>query len=430
MPNSPILDGRQLPPGVVPRHIQQWILVGIALVMIGILAVGGGSVKPKPLSGERSAGAGATDANQQRIEEYQRRIQEQAQRLAQEQAALAEAKQTVITSADVPASVQAPRLERRGSGSPESSVTTGRADIGSVRQEREQREYRSLFADSVAFTRDERHDQASRQSSSAEPPLPLSVAGLGTGSVTGTPSSAEALEPAPSVTTPPRTTDTVTAAPAPNPQPVPRSATGRATVPPPSEPRYTLTEGTILETVLTNRLDGTFAGPVNCLVTTAAYATDQQHLLIPAGSRVLGEARPVTAFGQARLAVVFHRLVLPNGTRVDLHEFHALNQGGDVGLQDQVNRHYAQIFGASLAVGAIAGLAQTQTAVGLDATSLDVYRQGAAANLAQSSARILDRFLNLLPTVTIREGHRVKVYLSNDLELPAYRESVTGPGGR
>jgi type IV secretion system protein VirB10 len=62
--------------------------------------------------------------------------------------------------------------------------------------------------------------------------------------------------------------------------------------------------------------------------------------------------------------------------------------------------------------------------------ALDVYRQGAATNLAQSSARILDRFLNLLPTVTIREGHRIKVYLSNDLDLPSYRESLTTTGGR
>jgi type IV secretory pathway VirB10-like protein len=168
---------------------------------------------------------------------------------------------------------------------------------------------------------------------------------------------------------------------------------------------------------------------VNCLVTTAMYASDQQHLLIPAGSRVLGEAKPVNTFGQSRLAVVFHRLLLPNGTHVDLHDFHGLNQVGDVGLHDQVDRHYAQIFGASLAVGAIAGLAQAQTTVGLEATSLDVYRQGAASNLAQSSARILDRFLNILPTVTIREGHRIKVYLSNDLELPAYRDAISTPGG-
>ena len=47
-----------------------------------------------------------------------------------------------------------------------------------------------------------------------------------------------------------------------------------------------------------------------------------------------------------------------------------------------------------------------------------------------TAARILDRFLNLLPTVTIREGHRIKVYLANDLDLPAYREITLATGGR
>jgi len=47
-------------------------------------------------------------------------------------------------------------------------------------------------------------------------------------------------------------------------------------------------------------------------------------------------------------------------------------------------------------------------------------RQGFAQSMGQSSAQILDRFLNVLPAVTIREGHRVKVYLSGDLALPDY----------
>ena len=182
--------------------------------------------------------------------------------------------------------------------------------------------------------------------------------------------------------------------------------------------------------MLTNRLDGTFTGPVNCLVSVPVYAADQQHLVIPAGARVLGEATAVNAFGQSRLAVAFHRLLLPNGTHVDLNGFQGLNQAGDLGLQDQVNRHYAQIFGVSLAIGAIAGFAQAQSGIGLEATGVDLYRQGAAANVSQSATHVLDRFLNVLPTVTIREGHRIKVYLSNDLDLPAYREAPLPTGGR
>jgi len=68
-------------------------------------------------------------------------------------------------------------------------------------------------------------------------------------------------------------------------------------------------EGTILETLLINRLNGTFAGPVDCLVTTDIYSHDRQQVLIPAGTKVLGEAKKVEAFGQQRLAVFFHRLI-------------------------------------------------------------------------------------------------------------------------
>src|SRR5438309_1235022 len=142
--------------------------------------------------------------------------------------------------------------------------------------------------------------------------------------------------------------------------------------------------------------------------------------LIPQGSRVLGEVRKVETFGQERLAVIFHRLIMPDGYSIDLDQFQGLNQIGETGLRDQVNHHYMQVFGVSLAIGAIAGLGQSNTRTGFDRSGLDAYEQGVATSLSQSSLRILDRYLNVLPTFTIREGHRVKIYLSEDLWLPAY----------
>lgn len=185
---------------------------------------------------------------------------------------------------------------------------------------------------------------------------------------------------------------------------------------------HRLFEGTIIEAVLTNRLDGHFSGPVNAMVTTAVYSQDRQRLLIPPGSRVLGEVQRVTTFGQQRLAVVFHRLIMPNGFTVNLDKFQGLNQIGETGLRDRVNRHYLQTFGVSLAVGAIAGIAQAQSRYGYDVNGTDAYQQGVAASLSQSSMRILDRYLNVLPTFTIREGHRIKVYLTDDLVMPAYAD--------
>jgi type IV secretion system protein VirB10 len=156
------------------------------------------------------------------------------------------------------------------------------------------------------------------------------------------------------------------------------------------------------------------------MVTTNVYSHSGQHLLIPQGTRVLGEVRRVEGFGQQRLAVFFHRLIMPDGFTASLDKFQGLNQIGETGLRDQIQHHYLQVFGVSLAIGAIAGLGQINTRAGYDTSAAELYQQGVATSLSQSSLRILDRYLNVLPTVTIREGHRVKVYLSDDLVLPAY----------
>jgi type IV secretion system protein VirB10 len=183
---------------------------------------------------------------------------------------------------------------------------------------------------------------------------------------------------------------------------------------------YVVFEGTILETVLLNRLDGQFIGPVECLVTSDIYSHDRQHILIPSGTKVLGEAKRVDTFGQTRLAVAFHRLIMPDGYSVSLDQFKGMNQIGDTGLRDQVNNHYLKIFGASLAVGAIGGIAEAGSGGVLTQSGTQTIQQGVGESLGQTSQRILDKFLNILPTVTIREGHRVKIYLSGDLSVPDY----------
>jgi type IV secretion system protein TrbI len=104
----------------------------------------------------------------------------------------------------------------------------------------------------------------------------------------------------------------------------------------PSGPLHLLREGTVIEATLTTRLDGAASSPVACLVTSPVYSHDGDHVLIPAGARVLGTTRPVQAFGETRLAVTFHRLVLPDGSAHALNQFAALNQAGDAGLRDRV----------------------------------------------------------------------------------------------
>jgi type IV secretory pathway VirB10-like protein len=184
---------------------------------------------------------------------------------------------------------------------------------------------------------------------------------------------------------------------------------------------FVLFEGTTIDTALVNRLNGDFAGPVKVMVTNPVYSHDGQHVLIPEGTFLLGDVQKVDSFGQRRLAVTFHRLLMPDGFGLDLDRFHGLSQIGETGLSDHVNNHYLQIFGTSIALGIISGAAEaTTTSSGYSESGSSALQQAVASSLAQSGAHVLDRFLNILPTITIREGHRIKVYLSDDLLLPAY----------
>ena len=187
---------------------------------------------------------------------------------------------------------------------------------------------------------------------------------------------------------------------------------------------YVLYEGTTLDTVLMNRLDGDAAGPVKVLVSNPVYSHDHQHVVIPEGTVALGEARKIGSAGfgqQRRMAVVFHRLLMPDGYSVDLDQFHGLDQIGQEGVKDKVNNHYLEIFGTSVALGVISGAAQiTEGGVGYSATGSQAFVNGAATGVSQQATIVLDRFIQIPPTITIREGHRVKVYFTQDMLLPAY----------
>ena len=168
--------------------------------------------------------------------------------------------------------------------------------------------------------------------------------------------------------------------------------------------------GTFLEAVLLTQLSGEFPGPVLAMVSAPLYSADRQRVLIPRGARVVGAARAVQDRDQTRLAVAFHRLLLPDGSWIDL-EFTGLNQVGESALRDQVNRRYLSTFAAAGAVGALSGL----TLAGASPYGL---RAGVGQGLGGSATSMLDRYLNRLPEITIRAGHRLRVWLTSDVLVP------------
>jgi type IV secretory pathway VirB10-like protein len=397
-PTPMIQDRRVKPRGALPRQTQMWLMVGLAFVILVIIFFTG---RPEPAS--RPSGAGrptepalaATD----RIRTYRQQLADDEARQRQ-----VLAQQTAPT----------PTPERVRPSATEV------APPDPLKDERRRREYQSLFADSIALSRRPPDQQPNARAtgshvttSPAPPNMTSGQQGTPSGSVVSAPSAAPAGKGAPSIVA----SDEPSAS---------RDDGAKRDEDPAERPRLRLLEGTLIEAVLANRLDAALAGPVDALVTGPVYSHDRQAVLIPAGARVLGAATPVQSWGESRLAVSFHRLIMPDGHTYSLDRFKGLDAIGETGLRDSVNRHYLQVFGASVAIGAIAGLAQYNTRSGFDVGFGDAYRQAAGASLASSTARILDRYLNVLPTITIREGYRLKVYLTNDLDLPAYGPATGG----
>jgi type IV secretion system protein TrbI len=393
------------PPGLLPKHVQSWLLASLAVLMVLIMWLTGGKSPSAPAKAARSSVAAQppVEVNETKIAELQNRIAELQREQLVAQSALAQ--QAHVLSGGTVNPQQADAAANPNEAKSE--------DV--IEAERKKRAYLSLFASNVALTY--RKATAGAPPPDAAPPAaPVPASGPNPAQIAQLwkemqPGSAPAAAPAhnDSAETPRGKEESKNLA------AVPAASAAAA-----AGKTYVLFEGTILETVLINRLDGGFPGPIECLFSTDVYSNDRQHLLIPAGSKLLGETRKVDTFGQTRLAVVFHRLLMPDGYSVSLDGFKGLNQVGDTGLRDQVNNHYLRLFGVSLAIGALGAVAEGGTSGPLTASGTDLMRQGFAQSTAQSSAQILDKFLNIMPTITIREGHRVKVYLSGDLALPDY----------
>ncbi len=396
-PASPaVRDKRVLPEGVVPKQAQGYVVAGLALLILMAVLFSKNHARPAPKETATTPAAVSNDANQQRIHELEQDLsadQHQSQQQAQ---------------AQKPGATEAPGSAASGSGAAQASNVNSAGPSQAPAQPP-----RDPIADAekaLAFKARFASNLVSSAGTTASTGGSLNVQ-------TGQPHASPANR---SENIPQQASASQTAAAAGKRAPEVNidAAHGRP---------YVIFEGTTIDTVLTNRLDGEFAGPVKVMVTNPVYSRDRQHVLIPEGTFILGNAEKVSGFAQKRLAVTFDRMIMPDGYSVDLDQFHGLDQIGDTGLKDKVNNHYLEIFGASIALGVIAGAAESTTYGGYTESGSDMYRQGMASSLSQSSADVLDRFINIPPTITIREGHRIKVYITQDMLLPAY-ENHDMPG--
>lgn len=189
---------------------------------------------------------------------------------------------------------------------------------------------------------------------------------------------------------------------------------------------YRVFEGTVLEGVVTNHIEGGFSGPIMVSLTTDLYSHDHQQLLLPQGTRLLGDVQSVGNAQQRKMFVTFHRAICPDGFSLEFAKYIGLDQIGTTGLATKVDHGYLQAFAAAAAIGGLGGLAQ----IGNNGSVLDPsvqIRNGISGQSAVEGEQVLNHFLNRLPIITLKEGSRARVYIGTDLLIPSYAEHRVSP---
>lgn len=145
-----------------------------------------------------------------------------------------------------------------------------------------------------------------------------------------------------------------------------------------------------------------------------------RYLLIPQGARLIGQYDSQISFAQSRVQLVWTRLILPNGKSVVLERQPGADTEGYSGLEDEVDNHWGTLFKAALlstvlSVGAEAGTSDSENNLA------QAIRMGASNSISQTGQQIVERNLNVQPTLTIRPGFPVRVIVDRDLVLAPYK---------
>jgi len=186
---------------------------------------------------------------------------------------------------------------------------------------------------------------------------------------------------------------------------------------------YQLMAGTIIAASLVSGLSSDLPGFVIAQVTENVYDTASgRHLLIPQGSRLVGKYDNVVTFGQERALVVWQRIILPDGSSVVIDNLPATDTGGYAGLSDQVDLHTWKLL-KGIALATVLGVGSQLAFGSSDSDLVKALQQSTQSTTNRAGQRLVERNLNVQPTITVRPGWPLRVIVHKDLVLRPYRES-------
>lgn len=189
---------------------------------------------------------------------------------------------------------------------------------------------------------------------------------------------------------------------------------------------FELTAGSVIPAVMLSGINSDLPGTVVAQTRQTVYATnDPDALLIPQGSRLVGRYSADVAYGQSRVLAAWDELILPNGSRMALRGMSAADGQGQSGIEDQVNNHFWKTWSSALLVsmlGVAAQQSQPQNQGAFNTPSSTAQATAAAMNsLSDVSSKILQKSLNISPTLQVRPGMAFNVMVNRSIILPTYR---------
>ncbi|MDB5579065.1 MAG: conjugal transfer protein TraI [Bradyrhizobium sp.] len=179
---------------------------------------------------------------------------------------------------------------------------------------------------------------------------------------------------------------------------------------------YIVQAGSIIPAALVTGIRSDLPGQITAQVTQNVYDSPTGRiLLIPQGSKLLGEYDSQVSFGQNRVLLAWDRLILPGGQSIALDRQPGADAGGYAGLQDRTNNHWGGIAKAAL-LSTILGVGAEAESSGSD-DLVRAVREGTSSTINQAGEQIVRRQLNIQPTLTIRPGYPLRVIVTRDLIL-------------
>ena len=187
---------------------------------------------------------------------------------------------------------------------------------------------------------------------------------------------------------------------------------------------YQVMAGTVIAAALVTGIKSDLPGDVIATVTEPVYDTATgKFLLIPQGSRILGRYNSQVSYGQSRVQMVWHRIILPDTSSLTLDNLVGTDPAGYAGVEDEVDRHWGRILaGAALTtlLGVGAELAAPENRQ--DGNRIIIAgRDGLQDSVNQVGQEITRRNMNIQPTLTSRPGLPVRIIVNRDLVLRPYQ---------